>query len=368
MTSPELVALFETYTGGPDTIGARLAEAHRELAGKDPLIVATGRDLALFPGSGRPPEVESFRLGARGFKELTGISHLGPAVGSLVSIREMRGNAWRPDGEKLLADVEKARVANGLALWRDEIAVGAFRGIEQEIADMVDYSCAVTARYLRRALSEEDYLSAESLTADYLDGSPVPINHMMVATFFLAGMDAAHRVLRWLDAWDLDWPNAMVLIAGRQGRPTAGVTWNTSSVATFVLGAARGRLPLERLYMAPHAPVFATPVDGDVAHVAAMETELRSLWSSIRATVELGATMFPAHPRFVPDGRTLSAIGSAHDFDALVGRLRRVLEDPRQLLSAAVTDYAVDQLVANGNDPARVIVPGLTGVHYPTQD
>jgi hypothetical protein len=43
-----------------------------------------------------------------------------------------------------------------------------------------------------------------------------------------------------------------------------------------------------------------------------------------------------------------------------------VLEDPRQLLSGAVTDFAVDQLVANDNDPARVIVPGLTGVDYPT--
>ncbi|MFI6096471.1 DUF5624 domain-containing protein [Lentzea sp. NPDC051213] len=369
MTSPELVALFETYTGGSDTIGVRLAQAHRDLAKDDPLIVATGRDIALFPGSGWPPEVESFRLGARGFKELTAISHLGPAVGSLVMIREMRGDdAWRRDGEQLLADVQKAREANSAGLWQDVLAVDAFRGMEQQIADMVDYSCAVTTRYLKRALSEEDYLSAETLHRDYLEGTPVPINHMMVATFFLAGMDAAHRVLRWLDEWDLDWPNAMVLIAGRQGRPTAGVTWNTSSVATFILGAARGKLPLERLYMAPHAPVFDTPVNGDVSHVAAMETGLRTLWSSIRATVELGGTMFPGHPRFEPDGHTTSVIHSANDFEALVGRLRLVLEDPRQLLSAAVTDFAVEQLVANDNDPAKVIVPGLTGVHYPAQN
>jgi hypothetical protein len=294
----------------------------------------------------------------------------------------MCGDAWRSSGEKLLAAAEQAGQANSACLWRDVIAVDAFRGIEQQIADMVDYSCAVTARYLRRALSEGDYLSAETLTKDYLDGSPVPINHMMVATFFLAGLDAAHRVLRWLDGWNLDWPNTMVLIAGRQGRPTAGVTWNTSSVATFILGAARERLPMDRLYMAPHAPVFDTPVDGDVTRVAAMEPALRTLWSGIRATVELGGTMFPGHPRFEPARYTapdlsgqhrtvineMPVIRSASDFPALVGRMRMVLEDPRQLLSGAVTDFAVEQLVANDNNPAKVIVPGLTGVHYPARN
>ncbi|MNL79722.1 hypothetical protein D3C87_2063870 [compost metagenome] len=42
-----------------------------------------------------------------------------------------------------------------------------------------------------------------------------------------------------------------------------------------------------------------------------------------------------------------------------------VLEDPRQLLSGCVTDYAVEQLQANGNDPARVTVPGLDRMDYP---
>ena len=53
------------------------------------------------------------------------------------------------------------------------------------------------------------------------------------------------------------------------------------------------------------------------------------------------------------------------DLRAMVTRLRVVLEDPRQLLSGCVADYAVEQLVAGGNDPARVTVPGLDGVAYP---
>jgi hypothetical protein len=50
----------------------------------------------------------------------------------------------------------------------------------------------------------------------------------------------------------------------------------------------------------------------------------------------------------------------------MITRMRMVLEDPRQLLSGAVTDFAVDQLIAHDNDPTKVIVPGLTGVDYPT--
>jgi hypothetical protein len=102
----------------------------------------------------------------------------------------------------------------------------------------------------------------------------------------------------------------MVVIAGRQGRPTAGVTWNTSSVATMIVGASRGRLPLERLYMAPHAPVFDTPQDGDLTQVAAMEPDFRRLWFFTRSTVELGRAMFPGHPRFQP------GVYQAPDLDA----------------------------------------------------
>jgi hypothetical protein len=42
-----------------------------------------------------------------------------------------------------------------------------------------------------------------------------------------------------------------------------------------------------------------------------------------------------------------------------------VMEDPTQLLSGAVTDYASSELVAHANDPSAVTVPGLDGEPYP---
>jgi Domain of unknown function (DUF5624) len=379
--SPELIGLFTAYTAGPDSIGRHLGRAVTERDRDNPLIAATGTDIVLYPGGGRPPTVEAFRVSTRGFKELAGVSHLGPAVASLVRIRALLGDgSWRSDAERLLTEVKATRAANSTELWRDTIAVEAYRGREREIADMIDYSCAVTARYLTTALADEDYLTPETLRSDYLAGAPVPINDMMIATFFLAGMDISFRITRWLRTQRVDWERAMVVIAGQQGRPTAGVTWPTSSVATMIMGASGQRLPLERMYLAPHAPTFATPPDGDLTEVIALEERLRGIWCATRATVELGTVMFNGYPRYTPAGvrfpdvsdptvtevSEMPVIHSADDMRAMVTRLRVVLEDPRQLLSGCVTDFAVASLAATDNDPTKVVVPGLTGVHYPT--
>jgi len=384
--SPELVRLFNTYTADPGSIGRRLGRAYDAAMRECPLLVATGADFALYPGSGKRPQVIGYRLSPRGFKEITAVSHLGPAVASLVYLRTALGDvSWRADAERLLAEVKNSRAANTAELWREKIAVEAYQGRERQIAAMVDYTCAVTARYLTAALDDEDYLNPETLRADFLEGGgtaplPVPLNHVMVATFFLAGLDVSFRLGRWLCGQEIDWERVMVLIAGKQGRPTAGVTWTSSSIATMILGASGHRLPLERMYLAPHAPTFATPHDGDLSEVIALEARLRGIWCSTRVTVELGGRMFEGYPRYtaasvsfpdvhdpaVTEISEMPAVRTRDDMRSMVTRLRMVMEDPRQLLSGAVTDLAIEALAQADWDPSNVFVPGLTDVHYPT--
>ncbi|WP_331745455.1 DUF5624 domain-containing protein [Streptomyces mirabilis] len=383
--SPELVDLFTTYTAGPTSIGSTLTRTAAADTADAPLIVATGTDFALYPGAGKPPTVEGFRFSTKGFKELAGVSHLGPALATLVQLREKyAAPSWRADTERLLTQVRRSREANSAELWRDTIAVETYRGREQAITDMADYTFAVTDRFLSAALEDESRLNAATLRTEYLEKGSAEghgtINHMMIATFFLTGLDISRRIISWFREQEIDWSRAMVVIAGKQGRPTAGVTWNTSSVATMLLGASGYQLPLERLYMAPHAPTFITPPNGDLTEVAALEQPLRQIWSNTRATVELGDLMFPHLPRYAP-GRLavpditdpsvteiseMPVIHGADDWRAMTTRLRMVLEDPRQLLSGSVTDFAVSQLVAADNDPAKVTVPGLDNVTYPT--
>lgn len=380
---PAMIDLFNTYTAGPGSIGHNLAATMGRATANDPLLVATSTDLAFYPGQGAAPTVLGFRMSTRGFKELAGISHLGPALATLVALRIAEPDGvWRADAERLLVEVLRSRADNSVALWQDVIQVAAYRGRAQAIAAMVDYALAVTARYLQKVLADPGYLCYETLRTDYLDdGSradlPVSFNRIMIATFFLVGMDISTRIIDWLDAQQVDWTRAMVLIAGKQGRPTAGVTWRTNSVAGMVLAASRGALALDRLYIAPHAPTFATPRGGDLSEVCELEPALRGLWAGTRAVVNLGRHMFPEYPAFRPDtglaggvqGDTVSempAIAGNRDWQAMVTRLRMVMEDPRQLLSGAVSDYAAQQLALNGNDPSVLFVPGLDDEPYPT--
>ncbi len=381
--SAELIDLFTTYTAGPSSIGAHLAETVVREVAHDPLLVATGTDFALFPGDGSAPTIEGYRLSTRGFKELAAVSHLGPALATVARLREIDPDGgWRADAERLLEACKAARAASSAGLWRDHIAVRAFAGREQAIAAMVDYSCRLTERRLERALDDPSCLTMAAVRRDYLDGPagdlPVPFNRVMVATFFLTGMDTAHRLITWLDGLGIAWERAMVIIAGRAGRPTAGVTEESNSVAGVVRAVARGRMAHDRLFIAPHAPVFETFDGTNLAAVAALEGEYRRLWAFLRAISDLGGRMFEGYPRFEARGaervRVGADSGSVHekpavagpaDWFALTTRLRVVMEDPRQLLSGAVTDYAATQLVRTGNDPSAVTVPGLDGEPYP---
>jgi hypothetical protein len=393
--SPELVDLFATYTARPDSIGAHLSQATARETERDPLLVVTGADLALYPGGGAAPVIEPYRLASRGFKELAGISHLGPALATLARLRELAGDTgrphdsddgWRADAARLLDATKAARAASSASLWRDQIAIRAFAGREESIAAMVDYSCLLTERFLQRALDDPAYLTMAAVRRDHLAGPaahgdlPVPFNKVMIATFYLTGMDIAHRLITWLDAAVIDWERAMVIFAGQSGRPTAGVTQESHSIAGVVRAVSRGRLATERVFMAPHAPVFPPydPAKADGSHARAMEPGYRRLWAGLRATSELAGGMFEGYPRFAALSAERFTIGpgtaSVHakpamkgpgDWLALVTRLRVVMEDPTQLLSGAVTDYASSELVAHANDPSAVTVPGLDGEPYP---
>jgi hypothetical protein len=392
--SPELVALFATYTASPDSIGAHLAEAAVAAAGQDPLLVVTGTDLVLYPGGGATPRIEPYRLATRGFKELAGISHLGPAVATLARLRELAGDpgdagdagGWRADAARLRDAATAARAASTPSLWRDQLAVRAFAGREEAIAAMIDYSCALTERFLSRALDDPGYLTMANVRRDFLAGPavggdlPVPFNRVMIATFYLTGMDIAHRLIGWLEAVGVDWPRAMVIFAGQAGRPTAGVTQESHSIAGVVRAVSGGRLAPERVFIAPHAPVLPPhdPAGNDTTAASDLEPGYRRLWAGLRATSELAGGMFDGYPRFAVPATGQPVIGPGttsvagkpavqgpHDWFALVTRLRVVMEDPTQLLSGAVTDYAGAELVAHGNDPSAVIVPGLDGEPYP---
>jgi hypothetical protein len=152
----EFAKLYKIYTSDPDSMGQHLTGRMARLSDDDPLLVVTGSDVVLFPGSEKPPLVESFRQSTRGFIELASVSHLGTAVAWLVRLRELSDPVWRADAARLVDQIDRTRSINSEALWREEIAVPALAGYESKIADLIDYSCRRVAHEFQvppRALS-----------------------------------------------------------------------------------------------------------------------------------------------------------------------------------------------------------------------
>ncbi len=379
---PDFQALYAAYTSDPESIGAHLNGHYGRLSAGDPLLVTTGSDLIVFPGDGRPPMTQSFRLSTRGFFEITGVSHLGVAVPYIIQLRDLGFAGWEDDARRLMAHAARVRRVNTVDYWRDTVAVEAWAGLEQKITDLVDYSCAMTIEFLERGMADPARLTHEFARNHFLDSIdpdevPVPMNDMMAATFALNFLDTAFRVLRWLRSEPIDWDRMMVIISGRAGRPTAGVTWQTNVMCHLLWQASGQRLDPERLMIAPHAPPLVL-ADLDEAAITAIETEFRRIWFSARATVEMGRIMYADYPAFrrtieaapVIDADTdsiteIPMVRSADDRRAIITRLRFVMEDPAQQLANAGAQFIVDQLCANGNRPADVVVPGFTNTVYP---
>ncbi|WP_394836332.1 DUF5624 domain-containing protein [Pendulispora rubella] len=374
--------LFRAFTSDPASIGGQLTQQMNQRDANAPLLVSTGSDIALFPGSGRAAQIESFRKSTRGFIELTAVSHLPLALAYLARMRELDDtgrrdapdSGWRRGAMMLAGHAARVRDTNSVALWRDGIAVKSLAGQEAKIAALVDYTCAVSLDMLERAQREPDLMTFEALLDLYFaprgaHALPVPMNDVMFATFGLALLDIVYRIGSWLRAQTLDWRRAMVLVSGRSGRPTAGATWASNNMCHLIWRASDRTLPPERLFVAPHAPSFSVADLPDAEGLAALEQTYRTLWQNTRASIDVGRALFPGHEgyRFEPTAaENMPPIASPDDRRAMSARLRRIMEDPAQLLSNCVADWIVDQLNDNGNLPERVVIPGFTNVEYPT--
>jgi len=327
--------------------------------------------------------VQGFRVSVPGFTELTAVSHFGPAIGTIAALKERGLDVWRGDALALVEDARRVRAVNSAELWAAGIAVDAFIGRQKAIARMTDYACAISERYLSRALEDSGYLSGRTLREDLLDGRgqaelPVSLNRIMIATFGLVALEFGHRFITWVQKLDPDWSRTLFAVAGRQGRPTGGTTKSTTNLARIIHIVSRAQLDEKRVFIAPHLPVFAHPIDGDLQEVIAIEEPIRWQLARVMSSAELAPLMFDGYPEFVQpplygpqlaDGAQtvteMPRIQAPDDWTTMYARLRMSLEDPRQLLASGVTDYIVQQLVDNGNDPERIIVPGLDNEPYP---
>jgi len=377
-------SLYDAYTG-PGSTAQHLTRHMVRLSERDPLLLVTGADFVIFPGDRHAPIVESFRHSTRGFVELTAVSHLAPCIAWLFRLRELGYENWHDDAKRLLETAEHVRSINSTHYWEKEVAVEAFQGYEAKIGDMVDYACRVSAQFLRTCLADEGLMTYENLRQNYLDPTdnhavPVPLNDVMVATFTLTFLDIAHRMIRWLRSQNFDWRKLMVLLSGKSGRPSAGLTWQTNNNCHLLWRASAERIPAEHVQITPHGPSLNLSDLRDPARVSEIEEQVREVFLQLRANTDLARVMFEGYPNFAKSieeppviestTKTLHAmprLRSPDDRVTAITRLRLVMEDPTQLLSNSVAHFVIDQLCERDNQPQLVVIPGFSNVSYPAR-
>ncbi|MCY1302228.1 hypothetical protein D9M70_518740 [compost metagenome] len=229
--------------------------------------------------------------------------------------------------------------------------------------------------YLERVLRDPAALDPEVLRQEYLEPTanpavPVPLNDLMFATFCLAFTDIIVRITGWLREHVRHWDRLMVVFSGQSGRPTAGLTWGSNNACHLIWAASDGAIQPEQVYLAPYAPAFEAGMEDDPAQMAELEQQYRKLWLNTRASVEVSRLMFPGHGSLEQDAAALRMsdmppLNSIDDRAGMAARLRRIMEDPTQLLSNSVADILIDQLRANGNRPELLELPGFTHIEYP---
>lgn len=366
--------LFFAFTGGgPESIGAQLTQTMVSQSQESPLLVSTASDIAYFPGRHSKPSIESFRKSTRGFIELTAVSHLPLAVCYVAHIRELRpgGETWRAQLQRLIEHAGATRRANTVEMWRDQVALRAFQGHERKLCALVEYALASCIDYMQRAYNDPSLLDFAPLQRQLIDADrdwlPVSMNDVMFATFALAYVDIAYRIGGWLREKAIDWDRAMVLVSGQSGRPTAGVTWSTNNICNLIWKSSDRRIAPERIFVAPHAPGLSVDNLSNAEALRDLEKAYREIWCQTRASVDVARKMFQAYEAFIfrpIEAEMLPAIKSLGDHAACVARLRRIMEDPQQLLSNCVADYIIDELHRCNHQPEDVQIPGFTNVDY----
>lgn len=366
--------LFFAFTGGqPESIGAQLTQTMVSQSKESPLLVSTASDIAYFPGGHSKPSIESFRKSTRGFIELTAVSHLPLAVCYVAHMRELLPGTetWRVQLQRLIEHAVATRRVNTVDMWRDKVALRAFQGHERKLCGLVEYALASCIDYMQRACIDPSLLDFAALQRQFIDADqdwlPVSMNDIMFATFALAYVDIAYRIGAWLREKQIDWDHAMVLVSGQSGRPTAGVTWSTNNICNLIWKSSDKQIAPERIFVAPHAPGFSADNWPNAEALCDLEKTYRQIWCHTRASVDVARKMFQAYEAFIfrpIEAEMLPAIKSLGDHAACVARLRRIMEDPQQLLSNCVADYIIDELRRCNYRPEDVQIPGFTNVNY----
>ncbi|MCC7453322.1 MAG: DUF5624 domain-containing protein [Crocinitomix sp.] len=376
--------LFTAYTGpmgkgqGQPGIGTLAANAAATKAGPDsPLLYAYGANLAWFATNQTLQPTSSETISpilssgfAPGMIELAAVSHLGPAIGSLIRLQE---NGTEQDNyevmnsiEKLLTCSKEAKRMNTADAWTEINPI--FSTYANDLTTMIEAGLGQVNHYLARVSAGQTPLNFETFRTELLNPSHSKFpsfDSVMIATFALANLANHYQVLTWLDNTITDAasiPKMTVLLSGSAGRATAGLTakTNPSYLRLMAWAKSKGYSLKSQIYIAPFGPAFSVP-STDKFDWYSLEKTARGIWWQTELAVGLSEPMFKDYPSEKQlDGILGESEITEPSMADFMRRLKYSLGHSTQELASSTSGYILRSLLKNGTQPAGLWIPGLS--------
>ena len=379
-TPREFMNLYFDFTGsdeadfpaGKKTIPQLLMESESAHATQDPfdgpLVLLLDSSIYIYDQDAKLLYTRLMRTNrSTGFFELTAVSHVGPALAYLASIKESGDESWKPAIDSLLQNIQQVRALNARAdNWLQQADIKPWAGHTREVQAMVDYAMSMAGRYIT-GIQDGAPFDSYSVQEQFLNGNeqdPIPYNTVMVGTFMLTALQSMTAVHDDIAPLNLDWARAMVIVRNVAGaNVTAGLTVDTNFMVPFFHALSSGRLPADRVFIAPYARVMPD-VGADTLSDTAYRYYTRQVWGSVYNRTRIAAEVFanldtidvPGRPA-IPGDYNFSA---ATDIDDFMVRLKHSLQDSREMLSNTVGYWMAGELQEKNWDLSKVEIPGLT--------
>lgn len=300
-----------------------------------------------------------------GFYEMTGVSHIGPAMSYLAKIKETGDSSWKPAMNQLLTHIKAAKALNTNVDWLKQAKIKPWKSHEGQIKAMFDYALSMSGNYIVSVLNGGDF-NLQAVQSNFLAGNkayPIPFNNVMVATFMLTALQSMDEIYNETKDKKIDWANSMVVIKFVAGaNVTAGVTKGTNWLVPFLQALSNNTLASSRIIIAPYIAVKSDA--GQTVLSQDSYNYYKSKWMNVQNREIIAANVFtsletiylPGRPA-LPGDYSYSKSGDILDF---MVRLKHSFQDPREMLSNSVGFWMSGELASKKWDADKVRIPGLT--------
>ena len=302
-----------------------------------------------------------------GFYEVTGLSHLGISFPYLALLKESGNPSWLNHVKMILDQLNQLHTVNQTR-WLYELDQAAWRGREDLIQDMLQYSIEISKWYSELVLSDPDAFNMQHVIDNYLESKtsrfPISYNAVMIGTFSTVALYSAYEIYSALTKPSIDWSQAKVLLHNQAGRNySAGLTSNCNWVYPTIKSIGGDFLPRDRMFIVPYASIPSVIGQKNLSDKD-YDSLVEDVWGALYAAPRAASLAFTHIPDItIPTRKEIPGdfrVTDANNINDFMRRLKFSTTNPQEMLSNTVGYWLAGEANEKSWDLMAMDIPGLT--------